>query len=230
MSSALPLTLADLEAQAPKSPKVVAKIRDSHHQLARLVAEGQKVVDISFTTGYTPGHINRLMADPAFQELVSHYKDVVQEKYLNVHERISALATDTIQEIRSRLDENPEDFTVAALTELAKVTLDRSGFGPQKTINSTSLTAQVTPDDLARIRAQKTLGGVRQVGQKENSTPLAAPDSGTPLLPVIDGKAAVHSEVEAEGKQSRGDQVREEVRKTDASGLGPDPGAFGPVG
>lgn len=223
MPSALPLTLKDLEAQAPKSPKVVAKIRDSHHQLARLVAEGQKIVEISFVSGYSPGHINRLMADPAFQELVTHYQGVVEEKYLSVHERISALATDTIQEIRSRLDEEPDSFTIASLTEIAKVTLDRSGFGPQKTINQTTITAQVTSDDLARIRAQKSQGGVRQVGQKTQSAPDdQAANRGAQELPVIDLAPVVHPQGPALRLAGEGHTVREEVRGAGPDGVRPD--------
>lgn len=228
MPSAIPLTLEDLQAKAPQAPQVVQKIRDSHHQLARLVAEGQKVVEISLITGYSPEHIHRLEGDPAFQELVVHYKSVIEVKYINVHERISGLASDTIQEIHARLREAPGDFTVASLTELAKVTLDRSGFGPQKTINQNTISAQVTPDDLARIRAQRTQGEVRQIGQKDNrgsslpaldQTP-SAPDPGPDILPPLDLAPGGNSEVPAPGLAGRGDQVREEVREEDEGGTG----------
>lgn len=216
MATALPLTLKDLEAQAPKAPQVVQKIKDTHHQLARLVAEGRKIVEISEITGYSPGHIRQLEADPAFQELIVHYKAVVNEKFSYVQERIAGLASDTLQEIHTRLNEDPAAFSVASLTELAKVTLDRSGFGPTKTVNSTSISAQVTADDLARIRAQRTSGGVRQIGQKEK--PISAPDPGPDLLPVIDATPSVNSEVPAAGLEGGGHQVREEVRGEDAGG------------
>ena len=230
VTSALPLTLKDLEGIAPAKTGVVDKMRDSHHQLARLLAEGQKVVDISFTTGYSAVHISRLQGDPAFQELVNHYRDVVEVKYVNVHERISALAVDTVQEIHERLREQPDDFTVAGLTELAKLTLDRSGFGPTKTVNSTSVTAQVTPDDLARIRAQRTQGSVKQIGKEKIQAPLAAPSNRAVELPVIDFSPSDNPQVTLEGLESRGDKVREEIRQEDAGGVREGPSSPGSVG
>lgn len=232
LPSALPLSLDDLEASVPRAPQVVNRIRDSHHQLARLVAEGVKHVEISFITGYSTSHISILQNDPAFQELVEHYRSVAGAKFEALHERIASLGTDTIQEIHNRLNEKPDDFSVSALTELAKLTLDRSGFGPTKTVNQTSITAQVTAADLQRIRGQKTKGEVRQIGQKKanEKAPDAERVEGHSSLPVIDHTPLLDPEVSLAGLEGRGDQVREEVRSQDADRVSPGPSLPRPVG
>lgn len=223
MPSAMPLTLSDLQARAPAAPQVVAKMRDSHHQLARLVADGQKVIDIALITGYSPEHIHRLESDPAFQELVAHYKSVVEVKYINMHERIAGLGSDTIQEIHERLRDKPDEFTISGLTELAKLTLDRSGFGPTKTVNQNSISAQVTPDDLARIRAAHSSGGVRQIGQKTAETiPPKAPDR-LDESDIIDLTPVVHTESETERVEGPGHPVRENLREIGPARVRPGP-------
>lgn len=206
---AFPLTLADIEARAPapQAAEVVQRIRNSHHGLARLIAEGRKSGDIQAITGYSAGHISRLSADPAFIELVEHYRTSINAEYVSVHAQLAGLAADTVQELHERLREKPDEFTVAQLTEMAKAVLDRSGFGPTKTVNNNNLNAQVGPEMLASVReqARQQRGEIKRIGQETSSPPHLGSDT----RPVIDGKAIVHSEVSAPREQSAGHPVRE---------------------
>lgn len=123
-----PADLAILQAgeRAPKAPLATARIRHSHHQLARLIVTGVAPTEASYITGYTTEYISMLQGDPAFQELLAHYSDMVTGQYVDVHARLSVLGLDTIEELAERLRINPAGFTVAQLLAMAEFAFDRS--------------------------------------------------------------------------------------------------------
>ncbi|OYW77710.1 MAG: hypothetical protein B7Z37_03205 [Verrucomicrobia bacterium 12-59-8] len=211
--SAMPLTLADLEdSSAPAKPSVVARLRDSHHGLARLIAEGRPRVEVSSISGYDPSYISRMEADPAFQELIEHYRNVAQAEYSHVHSRMADLASDTVQEIHQRLIEKPDEFSPSQLNDIAKTMLDRVGLGPTKTINTNNLNASVTPEILARVRsAQQQRGEVQKIGQENKAITQA--DRGPDSRPVIDGEAVVYPEIPLTRIEGGGAEVREALRE-----------------
>ncbi len=104
----------------------LARIRNSHHMLARLLAEGKSGQEASLVTGYAPSRISILQNDPAFSELVVYYKGQVEAKYLDVHERLAMLGLSTLDELQARLEEDPDSFKNRELMELAEFALDRS--------------------------------------------------------------------------------------------------------
>ena len=135
MSILRPLNESDVEDMVigkgvglPTTP--IAKLRHSHHMLARLLAEGRPNSEAALVTGYSPSRISILKNDPAFKELIEYYKGQVEQQYVNVHERLAALGLSTIDELAERLEANPDDFTARELMELAALTLDRAGHGP----------------------------------------------------------------------------------------------------
>lgn len=215
--AATPLTLDDLEAPAPIQPSVVARIRDSHHALARLLAEGRRPVDISLITGYDPSYISRMQSDPAFIELITHYREVVSEAYVDVHERIAGLASDTVQELHQRLIENPGEFSPAQLNEMAKTMLDRAGFGPTKTVNNNNLNANVPAEVLARVRAVQAgrqKGEVKKIGQvEENGAEAAQTDHHAGIGNDAGRAPLVHSEVPPARVEGPGAEVRTPLRE-----------------
>jgi hypothetical protein len=52
--------------------------RRLHHRQAQLLAEGREVQEIAIACDTTPERINRLLADPTFQELIAFYRDKIQ--------------------------------------------------------------------------------------------------------------------------------------------------------
>lgn len=131
MSVVRELNAADLELILNPPPQGItatplSKLRHSHHMLARLLAEGRKPGECAMMTGYSPSRISILQNDPAFQELISYYKDNVEAKYLDVHERLAALGLSSLDELQERLENNPEDFKNRELMELAEFAMDRS--------------------------------------------------------------------------------------------------------
>lgn len=124
--------LPDLLDPPPQPPAtVIARLRQRHHAAARLLAEGRKVAEVAMITGYQPGRISALQADPAFIELIHYYSSQVDAVYVSVHERLAALSESAVGELQDRLEETPEKFSVRELKELAELALDRTGFAPK---------------------------------------------------------------------------------------------------
>lgn len=121
---------ADLEslAGAPKvhGPGVIARLKHSHHLLARLLAEGRTAVEASYVTGYCESRISILQDDPAFQELVAYYTSQQEEVFLDVHQRLASLGIGAMEELQDRLDDTPGKFTEKQLMDLIELTMDRS--------------------------------------------------------------------------------------------------------
>ena len=104
----------------------LARLRNTHHMLARLLAEGRGNAEASLITGYSPSRISILRNDPAFASLMEYYSTQVEAKYLDVHERLAALGLSTIDELQERLESDPDSFKNRELMELAEFALDRS--------------------------------------------------------------------------------------------------------
>lgn len=127
-----PLTEQDLsrlseprDTQAPP----IKRLRERHHSLARMLADGQPHGDAAIACGYTPARVSILMGDPAFRELVTHYRERRAERYFDGHQAMAELHKDSVEELRERLEETPEEFTIGHLMELTKLTADRTGLG-----------------------------------------------------------------------------------------------------
>ena len=66
------LTPADLlRLRDKRTLPVVARLRDPHHRVARLVAFGLRPAQIAEETGYSLARIYTLQADPSFQDLIA---------------------------------------------------------------------------------------------------------------------------------------------------------------
>lgn len=104
----------------------LAKLRQRHHHLARLLAEGIKHVEASAITGYSQSSISILLQDPAFQELVEHYSSQKAQIYLDVHERLAQLGTSAMEELQERIEESPDKLSVNQLESIIQTAFDRS--------------------------------------------------------------------------------------------------------
>lgn len=109
----------------------IAKLKSAHHNMARLLADGRKAVEVSAITGYSQSRISLLQKDPAFAELVQYYKAQAAEVYLDVHSRLAQVGMGALDELQDRLDEKPETFTNKELQSLVETTFDRSVAPPK---------------------------------------------------------------------------------------------------
>jgi len=167
--------LALLATERGITPQPIKKLRDSHHGLARALAAGMTPAQCQIITGYSPSRISILQADPAFQELVSHYRGLETELHADMIERMKTLGLDSLEELRERLEDKPEDFSPNMLLEIVKTMADRTGAGPAT--KSTSVNVQVNYADMvkaARERSSGAVTGARLIDISPNSPPATS--------------------------------------------------------
>lgn len=154
------LTKADLSmpAPAPLAAQPLKAIRDSHHALARCLATGMSEGDASITTGYSPGRISVLKADPQFQDLLEFYRGSATDAVADFRARMADMGMDALAELRDRMESAPEDFSPGLLKEIVRDMADRTGHAPQR--GPTSVT-QVNIGLTERMaRARERVNGV----------------------------------------------------------------------
>jgi len=133
------LTEADLSLLGQErgiKPTLIAKLRDRHHALARVLAAGMPDGTASAITGYSPSRISILKQDPSFRALMAHYAENEDAQLADFIERTTTLTLSAINELQDRLEEEPESFTHGQLQDLAKTFADRIGHAPvQRSVN-----------------------------------------------------------------------------------------------
>lgn len=159
----------------------VKAMRETHHQLARLLATGMKQVEVSAITGYSQSRISILKGDPAFKELIAHYTEVQDSAYADIAGQMAALSSSAMSELRDRLEDDPAQFSNMQVLEVMKTLLDRTGFGPASKAEVKHSHLHVNADDLARVKQlvkEAQIGNVtpRDISQDRRSTsPSSAP-------------------------------------------------------
>lgn len=137
-----PLTREDLGQLREKRANVAtpAKLRDSHHNVARLIASGMKMKDVAIRSGYSLMRISTLMGSPAFEELVASYRARIDEAFIESQDDYYELATANMlkaeRQIADRLDEADEAGETLPIRELALISrdaADRFGYGKKQT-------------------------------------------------------------------------------------------------
>ena len=180
MNSAAVLAIRELlvDEHLPKkevsATPVLQRLRHRHHLLARLIAQGTKDGDVAAISGYDPSRISVLKSDPAFKELIAHYKTQVDEVFISVHERLLTLGLSSIDEMTDRIEANPEAFSTQDLMELIKLSADRIGAGPSKNVTVSGTIGVMTPAMITRMK--------EEVEKRRNGTVERLPDA-TQRLP-----------------------------------------------
>lgn len=149
--------LLEAAALGVKTP-ALKRLRDHHHKVAELQAQGHKHVDISRATGMCQSRISILQHDPAFKELVAFYKSEYLKSAVRDFDRIQMVSRSAVAELQERLDETPEQFEIRDLVKVAEFGADRTGHGPTTNINSRSMV--LTGDDLAKLKEEASAHGV----------------------------------------------------------------------
>jgi hypothetical protein len=206
-----------------ETPSII-KLKQSHHKLAQLLAEGVPDIEASLITGYAQSRISILKTDPAFKELLAHYKGIQKDIYINVHERLSGMSLDALEEIHSRLEENPEDFSIKELKELVELGFDRSGFGPKST---QSLDIHLSANELlssVKDEIRKKSHGRIETLDTRSSPSLPSSGLGSDLGLQIDLEAEQYTEVSGPGSESGGPAVRGPSGQKTSGAVVPFPG------
>lgn len=192
-------------------PTGIEKLRASHHQVARLVADNVADAIISAVTGYTVQRLAHLKTNPAFLELVSFYSGEISDVQAEVVSRMKAVALDAIEVVHERILERPDDIKMSDLDSLLKTFLDRSGNGP--TTKNVNVTATGTIADIrdalagpgVTIRAARTAGASPAIDYQP---------------PVGGVGPTTADEGSGEGSEGDGPAVRTDAGENDAEGTG----------
>ncbi len=203
--------LAELEVERGVKPQALTRLRERHHGLARALAGGMSEQEAAAVTGYDKSRISVLKGDPAFQELLSFYRENVNAEYVAMHELLAGMSKDAALLLREKLEECPDDMTVAQLLEITKMGADRTGHGP----SSTSTQVNVHVDMAERLekarerlqhakviehepspgvsRSGDTQGSPREAGEWPQQSPPVR-GSGDTNGPPVQGDGTSHSE------------------------------------
>lgn len=149
---------ADLALLAETRPPVrLASLRDNHHRIARAVASGMSNIDIAATCGISVNRVSILKQDPAFTDLVAHYRAMITADWVEaadpVIEFLGSVRTKSLAMLEDKLvaaEENNEFLPTRELVAMAELGLDRTGYGKvNKNIN-------VNVDFAAQLEAART--------------------------------------------------------------------------
>lgn len=132
------------------SPPIIQKLRTSHHEAARYLANGKTIHETAFLVGRTPERIAQLARDPAFQELMAYYmnqrSEVMYESTARMAAELIEIAEMSKNEIISRLEDDKirASIPMGELRLLMGDTLDRT-IAPKKSAQpTTQVPAQIT--------------------------------------------------------------------------------------
>jgi len=118
------------EEKGSTPPSLMKRLSERHHALARNIASGMPDYEAAAITGYSPSRISILKSDPTFKELVHFYREKVDAKYADLHERLAGLSLDAARILQERMEEAPEKITDGHILEIMKSGADRTGYGP----------------------------------------------------------------------------------------------------
>jgi hypothetical protein len=112
-----------LQSTLPAPRANLTQIRHSHHQLARLLSQGMSQNEASQQTGYAPAYISVLKTDPSFSELITYYAAQQEMQHVDVLDRMRTLGLNTLEELQTRLETDPDSYSLRELMEQAELML-----------------------------------------------------------------------------------------------------------
>lgn len=152
----LPKHLADYVDASGKLPsttksdeKDIKSLRSKHHGVARLLAEGVPEGVVAEMTGYTKAYISTLKNNPSMSELIAFYRGPKNEAAKLIGERLRTIAGMSVERLEERLER--DELNATELTAVAKLGFDRSGHGPQSTVNSVTEHRILGLEELAEL-------------------------------------------------------------------------------
>lgn len=131
--------MLDVEKGSTAAP--LKRLSDRHHSLARHIAAGVGPGEAAIICGYDISRVSILQADPTFAELVLFYRDVKEREFRDVQGKLAGIASDALDELQTRIEDEPEKLSVTQLMALVTMGTDRTGNGPQS--STTNLNVNV---------------------------------------------------------------------------------------
>ena len=135
----------------------LVKIRQSHHRVARLIAEGKRLNEVANLTGFASSYISVLQQDPTMKELIAFYESKVQTKFQDLIDKMKDMSADAMAELHERILQNPDMVSTKDLVSLAKMVLDRTGY-PAETKNKVDIKAGLDSETIAFLKERAASG------------------------------------------------------------------------
>lgn len=157
-----PLTREDLailtEPRGPQRDRAgsgaIAKLREPHHRLARMIAAGLRMHELVERSGYSAQRISTLQKNAAFQEVIAGYRGKVDEAFLRKQEAavelMTANAITAERMIMEQLEIAEEEGKLPPIRDLLAIrsdSYDRIGYGKR------NMNVNVNVDFAARMEA-----------------------------------------------------------------------------
>lgn len=192
--------LAELELPVGGGVHDLENLKEAHHKLAMLLAQGVRTGEAAMLTGYSISRICALRKDPAFMESMAYWSSRKEDAFDMTNRKLADVAGGGLSELQKRLSENPAAFRVSELVKVATMGLDRTGHGP--TTNVKTLSVALTGDEILKLKedARKQVEG--RVIAQENSIIEMGEAGALPAAPQDEQE-------EAPGLPEEGDGVRE---------------------
>ena len=114
----------------PRALKTVARFRDPHHRLARMIATGIRQKDVVARSGYSLARVTSIMSDPAFMDLVAKYRNDVLEHFKENADDMLEIATSNMLKaermLSEKFDEADENGELLPTKDLIAIRLQRA--------------------------------------------------------------------------------------------------------
>lgn len=128
-----PTDVAKLDSGERGKLPVVARFRDSHHKVARLIASGMRPAEVALACGYTIQRIYTLSQDPSFKELVESYRGDEDEAHRgsrdDFYELLYSNKMKAERRIADKLDDDDTEISIRELHLISRDAADRTGYG-----------------------------------------------------------------------------------------------------
>lgn len=177
--------LASGARQPTQSPRI-ARLRDRHHTVARLIANGATNGHVSLVTGMDPARISVLRGDPSFKELVADYRSIDDGLQADFQERAATLSLTAMEELQDRIENAEEPVPLQTLLEVAKFGADRTGNGPQSKQTHVNVNVELS----ARLSSarKRLLPGPASVTEAATDAEFTSVDivASTPSADIVD--------------------------------------------
>ena len=119
-----------LDTPRQSTAPAIKKLRERHHALAKVLAQGMPDGEAALICGYSQSRLSILKSDASFRDLIVFYQDAGSERFIDQKIQLNELGIDALDDIRTRMENDEEPLTLQETMEIAKLALDRSGFGP----------------------------------------------------------------------------------------------------
>lgn len=168
---------------------VVARLRDPHHRLARLIAAGLRTEELIERTGYSATRIWSIQKDPSFIELVATYRGKVDAAYEREIDEQARAATSNMRKAETmlaiKLEEAEESGELLPTRDLIAITadrMDRFGYGKRQTNMNVNVDFAASLEK-ARARSAKPTYQIE-------ATPLAPVQPQYPQSPAVPARVS----------------------------------------